>query len=508
MIKKRDWIEWLQKLHRLPAHRLNRWQRYTRYAIELGRGCFGELNHDKAQQMAAALTYHTLFSMLPTLVLILVIFNSFKGLEHYAEPLKQMIVENLQPPAYEIHVPGPAPATSPVPDGAPAIDKPAPIEPAPTPPATIDPSQADKANSAQALLDFRKNLRESLQGKLSELQHINFRGVGIVGLLVFLYSSTKLVSSVERSFNSIFGLSTDRPVVTRFILYYTLLTIGPFLLIAGWKLREQFIEMLTSQAWTSWLAQPLIVLTPLITMWLLLFLCYSLLPNTRVNKKSAAIGALVSAIIWVMVASIFAFFATRLGTTTLYGALAMLPLFLLWIWLNWMVALFGLELTYSLMAMNGGRYRFKSQSMGQNTLVDPMWMVPLLCQVADRFRQGEVTDDNQLSLALSLPPHAVKRLTEALEKQVLLRRVEEPKTSGWTLARPAEEIPVQRILEIGQSLMTKPIDAHDNQQRAWKLVERLRKDDCRVAGDATIADLVSLPRQGEPANIQPHPLTP
>ena len=63
--------------------------------------------------------------------------------------------------------------------------------------------------------------------------------------------------------------------------------------------------------------------------WLVLWLMYMLLPNTRVSVRMSAVGSFVAALLWVIALQLFTVYVQRAAITTLYGALALLPLFLL-----------------------------------------------------------------------------------------------------------------------------------------------------------------------------------
>jgi len=82
-----SWLTLLnQSFRRLitaPIEELSRGKRSLRYTLDLARHCYIKLGKDRATETAAALTYHTLFSLLPTVVLMLVLFSAFKGLDEY-----------------------------------------------------------------------------------------------------------------------------------------------------------------------------------------------------------------------------------------------------------------------------------------------------------------------------------------------------------------------------------------------------------------------------------------
>jgi len=448
---------WLRRLLTRPGGEVTRWQRAVRFSIDLARHGASELRHDKATQMAAALTYYTLFSLLPTIVLAMVVLHAFVG-EEDREAFKQSVVEFLFQEA---------------PEAAPEA---------------LDSQDAAREEAQAELREVRELLAERIQETMDAMERINFGGIGIVGLLVFIYGATALLAMVERSFNSIFGVSHGRPWYMRLPLYYTVITLAPVVLIAAQVFQGRLLGILEAGEWTGWLMRPAAALMPLLASWLVLFLLYVLLPNTVVQKRAAAIGSLVAAILWVITRELFQFYVAHAAVTTLYGALAVLPLFLLWLWLTWLVILFGVELTYTLGAMKGRTFKHQAGRAQQDQVVEVSWLLPVAARIAEAFDGGRAAGPEELGRSLNLPPRTVRRLLSALEQAGLIHRRQVHEGEAYTLSCPADRITVEQVLEAARSLLPAPPAAGESDP-AWRLVRRLREAEREAAEGMTLAQL-------------------
>lgn len=469
---------WLRRALTSPAGELGRGQRALKYSIELGRHCAGELRHDKAGQMAAALTYHTLFSILPTLVLILVSLKAFvsdQDREHFKEQAINWVVNTLQSQ-----------------DELPKNEAGEPI----APPVQPAPQAADKeaiAASVEKRSEFqtvRGKLDETFSSVINSLEQINFASIGVVGVLVFLYGATGLLGTIEKSFNAVFGVAYGRSLYVRFPLYFTTLVLGPLVLLAGQYLQTQVIHLLsTSGSWTAWAAGPAVVLAPLVTMWIVLYLMYLLMPNTSVSKHGAAIGSFVASIGLLAVREGFRWYVGHAAISSLYGALALLPLFLMFVWLVWLIVLFGLELTYTLGAMKGRKFKRQS-AQEQEQIIDPTWMVPLASQIAEAFARGNSCTADELQKATNLPGRALRRMLTALESSNIIHTVGARDDSvRFSLARPADRVRLADVIDSAHTIFPE-INRPQGPHAAWNVVSQLREAELTLAREKTLADLV------------------
>lgn len=170
--------------------------------------------------------------------------------------------------------------------------------------------------------------------------------IGVVGLAV---TSIMLLSTIENSLNFIFKVYKPRNIKTKITLYWTVITLGPILLGAAFSLRSYLftLQSLMPEGISNsmYLSQ---MLPNLITM-LVLVMVYVLVPNKKVKISNAFVGAFIAVLLfWVLRKSFGILVIENATYKTLYGALAALPVFLIWMYLAWSVVIFGAVVTAAL----------------------------------------------------------------------------------------------------------------------------------------------------------------
>ena len=457
----------LKSLLQSPGEELNAWQATARVWLLLARRCGHNLIKDRAFQMSAALSFHTLFSLLPMLALMLVVVQAFQGIEHYRERLQSSVVEFLLPKTLVVE------------DGAEGEEGEA---------------AATEAEQDVARLEFlraREQLTSRIDDFLDGLSSINFGGIGVVGLLIFIYGATALLTTIEESFNLILRSRRGRPWYMRLMLYYTVITVGPLVLIAGQVAQGRFFELLASDqvaTWTAWLTGPMALLAPLLTTWFVFAVMFLLLPTARLSMRAAALGSFVAAFLWLLGKALFGVYVSRTGATSLYGAIAMMPLFLLWLWVTWMIILFGLEVTEALQAIASGRDDEERRRGDGEALVDPGWLVTIAVQVARAFAAGETREPGDLANRINLPRPTARLMVDVLVEAGVLRRIGEDEASALTLARPAEQLRVADILSAARAHVARQPEGEP--EASARFIEALARAERECAGEATLAELV------------------
>lgn len=171
--------------------------------------------------------------------------------------------------------------------------------------------------------------------------------VGVVGIAV---TAILLLSTIENSLNFIFKVYKARSIKTKITLYWTVITLGPLLLGTGFSMRgyvyalQKFMPeaLLSTEVFFS------AVLPSLFTI-LALVLLYVLVPNKKVNVWHAFIGAVVAMILFYILRKAFGSFLVSTNTyNVLYGALAIIPIMLIWLYLIWAAVIFGAVITAAL----------------------------------------------------------------------------------------------------------------------------------------------------------------
>jgi len=183
----------------------------------------------------------------------------------------------------------------------------------------------------------------------------NAGGLSAIGLIGLIISAVTLLLTVETELNVVFRVAEPRGLMARLLVYWTLLTLGPLLLGASLSIEGALIALDSGAAIlaSSVLAGPILaaVAVPLPT--LLSIAAISLLlaqaPNRPVRWHDALAGGTVAGLLFALLRWGFAvYIAHAHAYTTLYGAAAVVPIFLVWMFLSWATVLIGAEVTAAL----------------------------------------------------------------------------------------------------------------------------------------------------------------
>ncbi len=171
--------------------------------------------------------------------------------------------------------------------------------------------------------------------------------IGVVGLAI---TAILLLSTIENSLNFIFKVTRPRRFTTKITLYWTVITLGPLLLGATFSLRGYLFTLQKFMPNEIESGSILISnLLPAFINMILLVLVYVLVPNKKVHIKNAFVGSLIAVILfWVLRKGFSIFFSMTVTYKILYGALATIPVFLIWMYLVWAVVIFGAVVTAAL----------------------------------------------------------------------------------------------------------------------------------------------------------------
>lgn len=223
------------------------------------------------------------------------------------------------------------------------------------------------------------------------LQNIHGGALGGVGTVVLFLSVVYLLAEMERAFDYIWRVEQGRSLFRRITVYWTIVTVAPTLVVGGVTLPAA-LRRVTPVDWAvrwvgedAWLFS---VLLPLVLVWLGFMLLYLFVPNTRVAPKAALIGAVVGGTAWWCALYAYAQYArSALAFTSIYGSFAALPVFLLWVYLTWVIVLLGCEVAFAVQHVSAGAP--EQQVDDPSPLARELLALRVLAIVSRRFVCGE-----------------------------------------------------------------------------------------------------------------------
>lgn len=172
-----------------------------------------------------------------------------------------------------------------------------------------------------------------------------------VGVSILLVTAGLMLRNIEQTFNAIWDIPRGRRGVSSFLLYWAILSLGPILLGAGLAASTYlFSQKFIAEGDTLGVLPIVLRVLP----WILTAMAFTLLfiavPNCRVPFRWGLVGGVVTAFAFEAAKSLFGALVVRTSLQAIYGAFAFVPLFLLWVYLMWMILLAGCVLVRSLSA--------------------------------------------------------------------------------------------------------------------------------------------------------------
>ncbi|MEX2481137.1 MAG: virulence factor BrkB family protein [Gammaproteobacteria bacterium] len=279
------------------------------------------------------------------------------------------------------------------------------------------------------------------------------RGLRAAGVAVLVITVLALLSTIESTFNVIWGIKRKRPLMVRFVVYWAVLTLGPLLIGAGMVATSYIVSLplLGAQPGGD-LRALLISWFPLLATTLAFVMFFKIIPYRPVSFRHALAGGVVASVLFELAKGGFALYVVKFPSQqAIYGAFATVPIFLLWIYLSWIIVLLGAEITQCLTTFPdsgaGGRRRRSG--------VDPMfaaYRVLLRLYQAQETGRG-LTEKNLLALETRFDYAVINRALERLDRAGWVGRND---TYRWILMRDPARLSLLDLLELTPSFSTLP----------------------------------------------------
>jgi membrane protein len=233
---------------------------------------------------AASLSFYTIFTIIPLLLIMLTLLTSMPSFAEHYETIKGYIFSNLMP-----------------------------------------------VNS------------EAIMGHLDGFL-ANSAKMGVIGLAMILVASLLFFKNFEYIANKIFHAKA-RTLWESITTYWTMLTLTPIGLGISFYITGYVASVVSSHEYTSGLN--ILPYMPYIITWGLFFLIFQIGPNAKINPKASMISSFIIAIVFSIAKNAFIYYVFfNKSYTTMYGSFATLMFLFLWIYVSWIIFIYGLKLCY------------------------------------------------------------------------------------------------------------------------------------------------------------------
>ncbi len=274
------------------------WRQTLRFSINVIRRRFRE---ERLGVIAGSLTFTSVISLVPLLTVALALFSAFPMFSRFETQLQGYLVQNL------------------IPD---SIARPV----------------------MQTLTQFSSKAHR----------------LGSVGLVVLGLTALSLMLTIDRTLNAIWHVRKPRPLGQKVLIYWATLTLGPLLLALSLSLTSFAIT--ASKGWVhapTWGVQLLMEVAEFSLFALGVAALFRFVPNTHVRARHALIGGVLVSLGFEIAKRLMGWYLGEVTTyATIYGAFAMVPIFLIWLYLSWSIVLGGAVLVSSAPSLDGTAPRF------------------------------------------------------------------------------------------------------------------------------------------------------
>ena len=454
----------LKQLITVPTENLGKWSKFAILQLRIWRQCFRLLMQNRSRTVAAALSYHTVFGIVPLAIVTVMVFQIFPAYRDVGDRVKNFAYEQLN--LKEIKYP-----------------------------AAESDTEVEKKS-----ITIAEKIDELTETYISKL---NRGAIKFISAIIVIWAAVGLLTTIERACNNIWRVGRGRNFFNRIINYWALLTLVPLLLGAGFYVSTNYLRFSELQQGASvgitegakvtvasnvevktaehtslgegtketvasavagstdeqvdlekktlaavamaYLQQVL----PYCISLLAFFFLYFVMPNAKVRPGAALWGAAVAALLWAAAKYGFRIYVTHvIPGWAVYGILGIIPLAVLWIYITWLIVLFGLQLTYATQHVKtlDAAELATMRRREERFLANDLSAFKVMTCVLDAF---EKKDEQPVSVAdvcaaLDMPDELGEKMLDHFVRAGLLCQTDEPKI-GYVPSTEGENITLADI---------------------------------------------------------------
>ncbi len=358
---------------------------------------FKGFNEDRVQLRASALTYYSLLSIVPIIAMAFGIANGFG----FGTFLEEQIMENF----------------------------------------------TGNEKVMEWILTFVERYLSRIKGGV----------IAGIGILVLLWSVMKLLGNIESSFNDIWQIKKSRVMSRKLSDYISLVVITPVLLFVSGSVTlflsneiKSSSEMFPLLSYIGPILSFLVSLIPYVLIWLVFTLLYIIMPNTKVNFKSAFIGGVIAGTMFQFLQWGYIYFQGSITSYgAIYGSFAALPLFLMWMQISWLIVLFGAEVAFA--NQNIEHYEAEGESINISNHLKRTVTMLLLKEIIFNFKNGEAPmAAEQLAKKMDLPVRLIREILYELQETGIISETvtKSVRESAYQPAQDIDNLTIAYVIEL------------------------------------------------------------
>ncbi len=469
---------WGPELVELPT-----WQAFGIYQLRALYLAVTGFQRHRGNRQAAALTYATLLSLVPALALAFSLFKVWGLKEVLDEHFKPYLMHNLLAVVEAREQSGALPYLV---SGELAAGF------------GEDAPGADSREARGLERAFRASEPRISQLIDDWVDNIQTGRLALPNLIVLIFTVLFLLGAMEKALNEIWEAQRHRTFIQRIPVYWSVITLGSVLIGFSLYYTTVIQNRLLGQFLPSGSGfDELFALSSVFLTWMAFFIFYTFLPNTRVRLIPALVGSMVAGFCWELFKRGFSWFAASSSSyISIYGVFWSVPVFIVWIYLSWIIVLFGAEIVLAYQNI----HQIRPRSLELDPRARERVGIELAIEIARAFIEGtQAPSIEQLVRKCGAPLELVAAHVEALLESGLIAAAGDGEQQSYVPARPPDKIGLADIFDVlrdgersaegREKALSRIYEAIEEKERS--IISRVRLSDL-VAGSSEVVEKLSF----------------
>jgi membrane protein len=294
-----------------------------------------------------------------------------------------------------------------------------------------------------------------------------------IGILILIWLIIKLLGNIEKSFNDIWGVPHSRTFGRKLSDYLSVLFVAPILVILSSSVTVFITTQITMIAERIDLLGPIspiilffLKILPYCVIWLLFTFIYIFIPNTKVRFRSGLLGGIVAGTLYQIVQWFYINFQVGVSKYgAIYGSFAVLPLFMIWLQISWLIVLFGAEITFA--HQNLDTYELEPESLRASHSLKRLLALSIAHLCVKNFSIGEKPwSAGEISNSLGIPVRLTNQIIyDLVQGGILAESVgQEEKVPLFQPARDINILSINFIIKAIDEIGSKDIPLVDSEE--------------------------------------------
>lgn len=263
--------------------------------------------------------------------------------------------------------------------------------------------------------------------------------VASAGFLFLLWAVIKVFGNIEKVFNNIWEIKKQRPFSRKFTDYVAVIFVAPMLWIISNSIIV-YIRKSVSDFTGAWIGDVLFTIVSIITIWLMFTFIYYVLPNTKVKIKGAFIAGVLAGTAFQVFQWAYVWFQSYMTSyNVVYGSLAAIPLFMIWLQASWFILLFGAELSFAYQNIEKFEMEREAEKMSYNERRKVLLATMMV--IIRHFKDNqEAVDSETVSNELNMPLRIVRDVIFDLENIDMIVAIQSNTNNKVNLYIPCRDV--------------------------------------------------------------------